>query len=172
MITSQSDEREIEELQRLLLAVGLMEFTPSSRSGTWGNETQQAVLAAYTKLGWDHADDATWISAPALAALASALHQHPVDDSGATGEGVGGSGSQIGGSGSQIGGSGSQIGGSGSQVGGSGSQVGGSGSQVGGSGSQVGGSGSQIGGSGSQIGGSGSQIGGSGSQIGSGGDVE
>ncbi len=47
---------------------------------------------------------------PALAAIASALHQHVVDESGTTGEGIGGSGSQIGGSGSQIGGSGSQVG--------------------------------------------------------------
>ncbi len=151
MITSQSDQREIEDLQRLLLAVGLMEFTASSRSGAWGDETQQAVLAAYAELGWAHDDDATWISAPALAAIASALHQHPVDDSGTTGAGVGGSGSQIGGSGSQISGSGSQIGGSGSQIGGSGSQIGGSGSQIGGSGSQIGGSGSQIGSGGGDV---------------------
>jgi hypothetical protein len=151
MITSQSDQREIEDLQRLLLALGLMEFTASSRSGVWGDETQQAVLAAYAKLGWAHDEDATWITAPALAALASALHQHPVDDDDTTGEGVGG-GSHIGGSGSHIGGSGSHIGGSGSHIGGSGSHIGGSGSHIGGSGSHIGGSGSHIGGSGSHIG--------------------
>ena len=172
MITNQSDHREIGDLQRLLLSVGLMEFSASTQSGTWGEATQQAVLAAYAKLKWHHDDDAMWISAPALAAIAAALHQHAVDGNDTTGEGVGGSGSQVGGSGSQVGGSGSQVGGSGSQVGGSGSQVGGSGSQVGGSGSQVGGSGSQVGGSGSQVGGSGSQVGGSGSQVGSGGDAE
>ena len=131
MITSQSDHREIEDLQRLLIALGLMEFSASSQSGTWGDETQQGVLAAYAKLKWHHADDEMWITAPALAAVAAALHQHAVDDSGTTGEGIGGPGSQIGGPGSQIGGSGSQVGGSGSQVGGSGSQVGGSGSQIG-----------------------------------------
>ena len=123
MITNQSDQREIEDLQRLLLAVGLMEFTASSQSGTWGEETQQGVLAAYAELGWHHDDDEMWITDPAIAAIASALHQHAVDNSGTTGEGVGGRGSHVGGRGSHVGGRGSHVGGSGSQVGGSGSDV-------------------------------------------------
>ncbi len=70
MITNTSSKREIKDLQRLLLAVGLMEFTASTKSGKWGAETQEAVLRAYTKLGWDHPADGRWISAPALAAVA------------------------------------------------------------------------------------------------------
>jgi len=31
-----------------------MELTASSKSGVWGDETQQAVLGAYTQLDWDH----------------------------------------------------------------------------------------------------------------------
>src|SRR6056297_3001074 len=113
MISKKSPKREIKDLQRLLLAVGLMEFTSSSKSGVWGDETQEAVLAEYTHLGWDHPAKGKWISAPALAAVAAALHRHDVDGT-ATSGGVGGSGSHIGGSGSHIGGSGSHIGGSGS----------------------------------------------------------
>jgi hypothetical protein len=140
VVTDESSKREIEDLQRLLLAVGLMEFTSSSKSGLWGDETQQAVIAAYTQLGWDHPADGKWISTPALAAVAAALHRHDVDGA-ATSSGIGGSGSHIGGSGSHIGGSGSHIGGSGSHIGGSGSHIGGSGSHIGGSGSHIGSSG-------------------------------
>ena len=143
MITNKSRKREIKDLQRLLLAVGLMELTTEAESGKWGPGTQAAVLLAYAQLGWDHPADGRWISAPALAATASAMHQHTI--AGSETPTSGGSGSHIGGSGSHIGGSGSHIGGSGSHIGGSGSHIGGSGSHIGGSGSHIGGSGSHIG---------------------------
>ena len=130
MITESSDAAEIKDLQRLLIAVGLLEFRSSSRNGTWDDETHDAVLLAYTRLGWDHAADEKWISAPALAAIAAALHTH---GSGTDG-GVGGPGSHIGGPGSHIGGPGSHIGGPGSHIGGGGSHIGGPGSHIGGGG--------------------------------------
>ena len=68
MVDENSGEEEIKDLQRMLIHLGLMEFRSSSRNGTWDEPTQQAVLSAYTRLGWDHAEDAKWISAPALAA--------------------------------------------------------------------------------------------------------
>jgi pyruvate/2-oxoglutarate dehydrogenase complex dihydrolipoamide acyltransferase (E2) component len=71
VITNKSSKREIRDLQRLLLAVGLMEFTPSSKGGKWGDETQEAVVRAYQHLGWDHPEDGRFITAPALAAIAS-----------------------------------------------------------------------------------------------------
>ncbi len=131
MITNKSRRREIRDLQRLLSAVGLMD-TSDGIDGKWGARTQVAVLLAYTRLGWDHPVAGQWISAPALAAIASSLHQHTIAGSESpTGVGIGGSGSHIGGSGSHIGGSGSHIGGSGSHIGGSGSHIGGSGSHIG-----------------------------------------
>ena len=53
MITSKSRKREIRDLQRLLLAVGLMELTSEDEDGKWGNRTHAAVLLAYdaTRLG-------------------------------------------------------------------------------------------------------------------------
>ncbi len=105
MITNKSSKREIRDLQRLLLAVGLMEFTPSSKGGKWGAETQDAVVRAYEHLGWDHPEDGRWITAPALAAIASATHQHVLDDGERaipTSWGAGG-GSHAGGGGSHAG---------------------------------------------------------------------
>jgi hypothetical protein len=138
MITDKSSKREIKDLQRLLLAAGLMEFTNSSKSGKWGVETQAAVLRAYSRLGWDHDEDDRWISAPALAAVAAILHQHDVAPGASQTSGglaIGGGGSNIGGGGSNIGGGGSNIGGGGSNIGGGGSNIGGGGSNIGGGGS-------------------------------------
>ena len=61
------------------------------KAGVWGDETQRGVLAAYTQFGWDHPVDARWISAPALAAVAAALHMHGVAGH-VTSTGVGGGG--------------------------------------------------------------------------------
>ncbi len=141
MITSKSRKREIKDLQRLLLAVGAMELSSEAEDGKWGSATQAGVVVAYTRLGWDHPDDGRWISAPALAALASAMH-HTIDGSDG---GAGAGGSNIGAGGSNIGAGGSNIGAGGSNIGGSGSHIGGSGSHIGGSGSHIGGSGSHIG---------------------------
>ena len=125
MITGKSRKREIRDLQRLLLSVGLMELSSEAEDGKWGIGTQAAVLLAYSRLGWDHPPDGRWISAPALAAIASAMHQHSIDGSDApTGGGIGGGGSHIGGGGSHIGGGGSHIGGGGSHIGGGGSHIG------------------------------------------------
>jgi hypothetical protein len=147
MISNTSKKREIKDLQRLLLAVGLMRPKGAAKwkAGVWGDETQRGVLAAYTQLGWDHPVDARWISAPALAAVAAALHVHGVAGQ-VTSAGVGGGG-HIGGGGN-IGG-GSNIGGGGN-IGG-GSHIGG-GSNIGGGGN-IGG-GSHIGGGGNIGGGS------------------
>ncbi len=126
MITAKSRKREIRDLQRLLLSVGLMELTSEAEDGKWGLATQAGVLLAYARLGWDHPADGRWISAPALAAVASAMHQHTTDgDEAPTSGGIGGGGSHIGGGGSHIGGGGSHIGGGGSHIGGSGSHIGG-----------------------------------------------
>ena len=73
MITEKSGQDEIRDLQRLLISVGLMEFRASSRNGRWDDKTQEAVMLAYTRLGWDHDEDAKWISAPALAAVAATI---------------------------------------------------------------------------------------------------
>ena len=54
MINDKSSKREIKDLQRLLLSVGLMKFKSSSKSGKWGKQTQKAVLQGYTQLGWHH----------------------------------------------------------------------------------------------------------------------
>ncbi len=114
---------------------------------------ERGVLAAYTQLGWDHPVDARWISAPALAAVAAALHVHGVAGQ-VTSAGVGGGGN-IGG-GSNIGGGGSHIGG-GSNIGGGGStserrqhRSGGTSAAAAtsGGGSNIGGGGSHIGGGG------------------------
>jgi hypothetical protein len=110
MITEKSGKREIKDLQRLLLSVGLMKFKSSSKSGKWGKETQKAVLKAYTRLGWHHPKDGRWISAPALAALAASMHRNA----------IGGGGNQMGGGGNQMGGGGNQMGGGGNQMGGGG----------------------------------------------------
>jgi len=93
MISNTSNKREIKDLQRLLLAVGLMRPKGAAKwkGGVWGDETQRGVLAAYTQLGWDHPVDARWISAPALAAVAAALHVHGVAGQ-VTSAGVGGGG--------------------------------------------------------------------------------
>jgi hypothetical protein len=97
MITGKSRKREIRDLQRLLLSVGLMELTSEAEDGKWGLATQAAVLLAYTRLGWDHPTDGRWISAPALAAIASAMHQHTIDGNETpTSGGIGGGGSHIG----------------------------------------------------------------------------
>ena len=125
MITDKSSKREIRDLQRLLLSVGLMEFTASSKSGKWGDETQQAVLDGYTRLGWDHPAKGRWISSPAVAAIAAALHQHAVDGDGQASVSFGGGGTQMGGGGTQMGGGGTQMGGGGTQMGGGGTQMGG-----------------------------------------------
>ncbi len=132
MITNKSSKREIKDLQRLLLSVGLMEFTASSASGKWGAETQEAVLRGYTVLGWDHPSNGRWISGPALAALASALHQHAVPGaSEPTGEGVGGGGTHAGGGGTHAGGGGTHAGGGGTHAGGGGTHAGGGGTHAG-----------------------------------------
>jgi hypothetical protein len=158
MVTGESSTREIKDLQRLLLSVGLMEFTASTESGKWGVETQEAVLRGYEMLGWEHPADGRWISTPALAALASAMHHHSVAGADTpTGEGIGGGGSHrrwwrfacshAGGGGSHAGGGGSHAGGGGSHAGGGGSHAGGGGSHAGGGGSHAGGGGSHAGGS-------------------------
>jgi hypothetical protein len=166
MVTGESSTREIKDLQRLLLSVGLMEFTASTESGKWGVETQEAVLRGYEMLGWEHPADGRWISTPALAALASAMHHHSVAGADTpTGEGIGGGGSHAGGGGSHAGGGGSHAGGGGSHAGGGGSHAGGGGSHAGGGGSHAGGGGSHAGGGGSHAGGGGSHAG-------AGGDIE
>ena len=106
MITDQSSKREIKDLQRLLLSVGLMKFKSSSKSGKWGKETQNAVLDAYTRLGWHHPKDGRWISGAALAAVAASMHQHAIGRAGLTSGGFGGGGTQMGGGGTQMGGGG------------------------------------------------------------------
>jgi hypothetical protein len=110
MITRKSHKREISDLQRLLLSLGLMSFTDTTKSGQWGDETQAGVVRLYDHLGWAHPAKGRWVTAPALAAIASALHTHE--------SGVGGTGSHAGGTGSHAGGTGSHAGGTGSHAGG------------------------------------------------------
>ena len=51
MITRKSNKREISDLQRLLLSLGLMSFTDTTKSGVWGEETQVGVIRLYEHLG-------------------------------------------------------------------------------------------------------------------------
>jgi hypothetical protein len=132
MITNKSRKREIRDLQRLLMSVGLMEFASTTTSGEWGDETQAAVLRAYTTLGWDHPADGRWITTPALAALTSALHSHTIDGSNTpTSPGTGAGGSHTGAGGSHTGAGGSHTGAGGSHTGAGGSHTGAGGSHTG-----------------------------------------
>ena len=124
-ITPKSAKREISDLQRLLLSLGLMKFTNRTESGKWGDETQDAVVALYAQLGWDHDTGDKWVTSPAMAAatgLHAAWHANTV---------VTGGGSHAGGGGSHAGGGGSHAGGGGSHAGGGGSHAGGGGSHAG-----------------------------------------
>ena len=128
MITDESPKREIRDLQRLLIALGHLNWTVDAKSGVWGRETQEAVLAGYHSLGWDHPRKGTWVTSAALAAMAAQL---AIGAAGGGGSHIGGGGSHIGGGGSHIGGGGSHIGGGGSHIGGGGSHIGGGGSHIG-----------------------------------------
>ena len=108
-ITPKSAKREISDLQRLLLSLDLMKFTDTTKSGTWGDETQDAVVALYADLGWDHDDDARWITSPAMAAatgLHATWHANRTSRAGG-GLSVGGGGSHASAGGAHAGGGGS-----------------------------------------------------------------
>ena len=51
MITDTSPEHEIRDLQRLLIAVGHLDWTIDATGGIWGEETQAAVEAGRAPLG-------------------------------------------------------------------------------------------------------------------------
>ncbi len=84
MINERSEKGEIRDLQRLLIELGFLQWREDSEPGWWGDETQDAVLAAYRYIGWDHAWDGRWVSCAALAAFVGACHKHgsgdPADD--------------------------------------------------------------------------------------------
>ena len=104
MITYNSKKREISDLQRLLTSLGLIPSTEQTTEGVWDPVTQAGVNRLYDHLGWNHPNDGRWVTAPALAAIASALHQHALEsDASTTALGTGGGGSHTGGGGSHTG---------------------------------------------------------------------
>ncbi len=84
MTDERSEKGEIRDLQRLLIELGFLQWREDSDPGWWGDETQEAVLAAYRYIGWDHPSDGMcdgrWVSAAALAAIVGACHKHGSGD--------------------------------------------------------------------------------------------
>ena len=161
MITYQSHQQEIRDLQRLLLSLGFLAWNDYSQKGHWGRETQNAVIGAYAYIGWDHDPEERSITASALAALASGAHSHLVD--GASGQTSGGAATGTGGS---------HAGTGGSHAGTGGSHAGTGGSHAGTGGSHAGTGGSHAGTGGSHAGTGGSHAGTGGSHAGEGGGAE
>ena len=124
MITKKSGKREIRDLQRLLIATGYLTLAKHSDRGWWSSETQEAVLAVYRRLGWEHPPKGKWITSAALAALASAEHHHHIGGPGSGETRTSGGEAHAGGTGSHAGGTGSHAGGTGSHAGGTGSHDG------------------------------------------------
>ncbi|MFK8024537.1 MAG: hypothetical protein AB8G26_11310 [Ilumatobacter sp.] len=120
MITHKSKKREIEDLQRLLVAAGYITKLKESERGRWTKRTQKAVRAVYRGLGWNHPEDGRWITGPALAAIAAASHDHAVArgmSRSSTGRGAAGPGTHAGGPGTHAGGPGTHAGGPGTHAG-------------------------------------------------------
>ncbi len=111
MVTFKSKKREIADLQRLLLSVGLLDASDKSTDGVWGDATQGAVVRLYADLGWSHPTYGRWVTTPALAAISVVLRSEFESGTGGGGSHTGGGGSHTGGGGSHTGGGGSHTGG-------------------------------------------------------------
>ncbi len=142
MIDKDSSKHEIEDLQRLLIEVGLLVWDDKTLDGKWGSATQKAVNDGYARLNWAHDVDNAWITLTAVAALAADRGTSgAVQDQSYMAGYFAGGGGHMGGGGGHMGGGGGHMGGGGGHMGGGGGHMGGGGGHMGGGGGHMGGGG-------------------------------